>query len=107
MDDEEKGELSFSLQSVSALIEAKKAFIDNKGNVDMGDVKEVTLGTEGILKVKIKGSRTATVTMAQVFDKAEDAYEVAIKLKAEQKQNLSSDINAMRGRIENIRNPQD
>lgn len=105
MDDE--NELSWSLQSVSTLITSTKAFINNKGDVDVGKVTEVTIGEEGILKVKIRGEKTATVCMEQVFDDAEAAYGVAIKLKAEQKHNLDGDISAMRGRIDNIRNPQE
>lgn len=101
---EESNELSFSLQSVSSLIGATKAFINNKGDVDVGQIKEVTIGEESILKVKIKGEKTATVVMKQIFENAEDAYEVAIKLKGEQKHSLDGDISAMRGRIDNIQN---
>jgi hypothetical protein len=101
----EENELSFSLQSVSALIGANKAFINNKGDVDVGEIKEVTICEEGILKVKIKGEKTATVCMEQVFENAKEAYKVSIKLKHEQRTNLNSDISAIKGRIDNLDNP--
>ena len=102
----EEREFSWSLQSVSALLGSTKAFINSKGDVDVGDVKEVTVNEEGILKVKIKGEKTATVCMEAIFENAKEAYKVSIKLKDEQKKNLNSDISAIRGRIDNLDNPQ-
>jgi hypothetical protein len=104
MDEENETGVSFSLQSVESLIGSTKAFINNKGEVDVGKVMDVLISKESIQKVKIKGERTATVTMVQVFENAEDAYTAAIKLAQEHIRNLESHIAAMRGRIDNIRN---
>jgi RNase P/RNase MRP subunit p29 len=99
---EESEGLNFSVQSISELMGSKKAFVTDKGHVDVGIVQEVVVSKDAILKVKIKGERTASVPMKQVYWDAKGAYEAAIKFKREQKTAIDNDISALKGRIQNI-----
>jgi len=104
MDEENETGVSFSLQSVESLMGATRAFITNKGDVDVGKVVDVLISKNCIEKVKIKGERTAAVIMERVFGSADDAYVAAIKLAEAQIENLENHVAAMRGRRENMRN---
>ena len=92
---------NLSDQSITTLIGQKKAFVTNKGEVDTGHIKEVTIDEAGILKVVIRGAKKATVSMEQVYETVEAAIHAAIEVMDIRIRDLENDRAAMKGRLEN------
>lgn len=97
---EEQETIEFNSSPLKALIGKKRFFIDKNGDVDSGKIKKVTVDEGGgIEKLVIKGSKTVTVFMCQVFDFLEDALKASIMNTDVQIATLTENVAALQGRL--------